>query len=225
LHVLLVRPNRQGHHLPSPGSSFRLPSPALFARSCDQMSRVQKPSGPDSPPMPIQVPDPPFIPTFPRRRRAGSGVRAADPPLSGLRGVESLRALIRPVKVEPARTSHANMVVGIVYHWTAQVSSTEAGVIFGSILWPMSEACVILNDNHSTSISSSQCTVTRRIYRAFAFFQLYAASISPRSFPLRAHRRCEQFRGRRGCSESLAQEQRASPQTSAQTKNRPKPTK
>ncbi|KAJ7221764.1 hypothetical protein GGX14DRAFT_388883 [Mycena pura] len=83
-------------------------------------------SRPDSPPTPNQVPDPPFIPIFPRRRRAGSGVRVCDPPPSGLKGVGSLRAVILPlVKVEePDHDLYTQNMVVVDEAFKSSVSPT-----------------------------------------------------------------------------------------------------
>ncbi|KAJ7221744.1 hypothetical protein GGX14DRAFT_671147 [Mycena pura] len=83
-------------------------------------------SRPDSPPTPNQVPDSPFIPIFPRRRRAGSGVRVGDPPPSGLKGVGSLRAVILPpVKVEePDPDLHTQNMVVVDEAYKSSVSPT-----------------------------------------------------------------------------------------------------
>ncbi|KAF7359276.1 hypothetical protein MSAN_01270000 [Mycena sanguinolenta] len=63
---------------------------------------------PDSPPIPSRIPEPQFIPIFPRRRRVGSGVREGDPPPSGLKSIANLPAVILPpveIDEEPGITS------------------------------------------------------------------------------------------------------------------------
>ncbi|KAJ6500557.1 hypothetical protein C8R45DRAFT_863187 [Mycena sanguinolenta] len=78
----------------------------------------------DSPPIPRPIPEPQFIPIFPRRRRVGSGVREGDPPPSGLKGITSLPAVILPPvetdEFEP-ELHRQNMVV--VDGWHAYRSS------------------------------------------------------------------------------------------------------
>ncbi|KAJ7771638.1 hypothetical protein B0H16DRAFT_1514188 [Mycena metata] len=74
---------------------------------------------PDTPPRPSRVPEPAFIPIFPRRRRARSGIREGDPPPSGLKGIASLPTVILPqVKVEELEPElhRRNMVVVDGWH-------------------------------------------------------------------------------------------------------------
>ncbi|KAJ6547006.1 hypothetical protein B0H19DRAFT_1265970 [Mycena capillaripes] len=81
-------------------------------------------SRPDSPPIPSRVPEAPFIPIFPRRRRAGSGVREDDLPPSGLKGIASLPAIILPpVKVEELEPDLHRQNMVIVDGWQAYRSS------------------------------------------------------------------------------------------------------
>ncbi|KAJ7243403.1 hypothetical protein B0H12DRAFT_1130976 [Mycena haematopus] len=79
---------------------------------------------PDSPPIPSRIPEPQFIPIFPRRRRVGSGVHEGDPPPTGLEGIASLPAVILPPaeidELEP-ELHRQNMV--IVDGWQAYRSS------------------------------------------------------------------------------------------------------
>lgn len=61
---------------------------------------------------------------------------------------------------------------------TIKVSSTETGVIFGSILWEgpnMSESCVILNDIHidiMDYIKPAYCNETQVLLFPFTFYWL-----------------------------------------------------
>ncbi|KAJ7184316.1 hypothetical protein C8R46DRAFT_1063686 [Mycena filopes] len=71
-------------------------------------------SRPDTPPKASRVQERPFIPIFPRRRRAGGGVREGDLPPAGLKGIASLPAVILPeVKIEELEPElhKRNMVV------------------------------------------------------------------------------------------------------------------
>jgi hypothetical protein len=77
-------------------------------------------SRPDSPAIPSRIPEPPFIPIFPRRRRAGSGVREGDRPPSGLEGIGSLPAVILPpVKMEELEPDLHQQNMVIVDGWRA----------------------------------------------------------------------------------------------------------
>ncbi|KAJ7611582.1 hypothetical protein FB45DRAFT_940310 [Roridomyces roridus] len=80
---------------------------------------------PDSPPIPPKSrPEPPFMPIFPRRQRVRGGVREADPPPSGLKGVASLPAVILPpVKVEEIEPELYKQNMVIVNGWHAYHSS------------------------------------------------------------------------------------------------------
>ncbi|KAF7353656.1 hypothetical protein MVEN_01050400 [Mycena venus] len=81
-------------------------------------------SRPDSPPIPSRMPEPQFIPIFPRRRRTGSGVREGDRPPSGLAGIASLPAVILPpVKVEELEPDLHQRNMVIVDGWQAYRSS------------------------------------------------------------------------------------------------------
>ncbi|KAJ7168264.1 hypothetical protein C8R43DRAFT_983743 [Mycena crocata] len=76
---------------------------------------------PDSPPIASRIPDPPFIPIFPRRGRAGSGVRE---PTSDLQGVENLPTVILPpVKIEELEPDLHEQNMVIVDGWHAYKSS------------------------------------------------------------------------------------------------------
>ncbi|KAJ6488524.1 hypothetical protein C8R47DRAFT_1125852 [Mycena vitilis] len=90
-------------------------------------------SRPDSPPMPSRIPEPPFIPVFARRRRAGSGVREGDPAPSGLKGIASLPAVIMPpVKVEQLEPDLHEQNMVIVDGWHAYKSSPSPTPSLGS---------------------------------------------------------------------------------------------
>ncbi|KAJ7118748.1 hypothetical protein C8R44DRAFT_789150 [Mycena epipterygia] len=79
---------------------------------------------PDSPPLPSPLPEAPFIPIFPRRSRAGSGVRQGDPTPSGLKGIVSLPAVILPpVKMEEVEPDLQEQNMVIVNGWQAYKSS------------------------------------------------------------------------------------------------------
>ncbi|KAJ7837063.1 hypothetical protein B0H14DRAFT_3704351, partial [Mycena olivaceomarginata] len=81
-------------------------------------------SRPDSPPIPSRIPEPQFIPIFPRRRRPGSGVREGDRPPSGLDGIASLPAIILPpVKIEELEPELHQQNMVIVNGWQAYRSS------------------------------------------------------------------------------------------------------
>ncbi|KAJ6606440.1 hypothetical protein DFH09DRAFT_1120226 [Mycena vulgaris] len=97
----------------------------LAARPKGYKNRHLDPSTrPDSPPLPSRMPEPPFIPIFPRRRRAGSGVREGDPTPSGLKGIASLPAVILPpVKVEELELDLHDQNMVIVDGWQTLRSS------------------------------------------------------------------------------------------------------
>ncbi|KAJ7491272.1 hypothetical protein FB451DRAFT_1222613 [Mycena latifolia] len=76
---------------------------------------------PDSPPLPSRVPEAPFIPIFPRRRRAGSGVREGSPTPSGLKGLPAV--IPPPVKVEELEPELHEQNMVIVDGWHAYRSS------------------------------------------------------------------------------------------------------
>ncbi|KAJ7739636.1 hypothetical protein DFH07DRAFT_839946 [Mycena maculata] len=76
---------------------------------------------PDSPPVPSRVPEPPFIPIFPRRHRAGNGIREHD---TGLTDIISLPAVILPpAKVEELEPDLYKQNMVIVNGWHAYKSS------------------------------------------------------------------------------------------------------
>ncbi|KAJ6582851.1 hypothetical protein B0H10DRAFT_2098031 [Mycena sp. CBHHK59/15] len=81
-------------------------------------------SRPASPPILCQVPEPPFIPIFPRRSRPGGGIREEDPPPSGLKGIACLPAVVLPpVKMEEIEPDLHKQNMVVVDGWQAYQSS------------------------------------------------------------------------------------------------------